>query len=422
MGTETCEQAPSPSTELMPGIFGSGTPGPAPTGDGYAGSRLRHLAWQVVFGGNRYDRAELAGAFGDLGTFIPFVVAYITISHMDPLGILLGFGLFKIWVGLYFKTPVSVQPMKAIGGAAIAHPEAVTPGMIWGSGLFTAAFWTVMALTGAITWLQKITTRPVMRGIMLGLGMSFIIEALKLAQDQPLLAVAAVVLTFLLLNNQRIPAMLVLLAVGISYSLALDPALLGRLAGVSLHFRLPELALGKISWSDLVLGTLILGLPQTPLTLGNAILGIAHENNELFPDRPMTVKTVALDHGFMNVVSTAIGGVPLCHGAGGMAGHVRFGARTGGALVILGLIVTFTGLFLSDSVTLIFGMIPQAILGVILLFTGLELASTIRDIGTEKEDVYVMLLTAGVAVVNMGVAFVAGVALYYALRKGLVRV
>lgn len=377
---------------------------------------------QAVFGGNRYDRGEFAGAFGDLGTFIPFVVAYITVNKMDPLGILLGFGIFKIFVGLYFKTPVSVQPMKAIGGAAIAHPEMVTSGMIWGSGLFTAAFWTVMALTGCITWLEKLTAKPVIRGIMLGLGMSFVIESLKLAQSQPLLAVSAVVLTFLFLTNERIPAMLLLLALGVGYSLVESPALLGQLGGVSLHFRLPEFALGKLNWTDLVLGTLILGLPQAPLTLGNAILGIAAENNELFPDRPMKVKTVALDHGLMNVVSTAIGGVPLCHGAGGMAGHVRFGARTGGALVILGVIVTFIGLFLSDSVTLIFGMIPQAILGVILLFTGLELASTIKDIGTKKEDVYVMLLTAGIAVVNMGVAFLAGVSLYYAIRRRIVRV
>ncbi len=90
--------------------------------------------------------------------------------------------------------------------------------------------------------------------------------------------------------------------------------------------------------------------------------------------------------------------------------------------MILGVIVTLTGLFFSNSVTLIFGMIPQAILGVILLFTGLELASTARDIGTKKEDVYVMLLTAGIAVVNMGVAFLAGVALDYAIRRRIVRV
>jgi len=396
--------------------------GPTSTSSAGRVDRVHHFARRLVFGGNRYDRSEFAGAFGDLGTFIPFVVAYITVNKMDPLGILLSFGLFKIFVGLYFKTPVSVQPMKAIGGAAIAHPELVTPGMIWGSGLFTAVFWALMALTGAISWLEKITAKPVMRGIMLGLGISFIIEGLGLAKEQPILAVVAIVLTFMLLTSERIPAMLLLLSLGIGYSLVQDTALLGQLSTVSPHLRLPEFTLGRLTWNDLVLGTLILGLPQAPLTLGNAILGITAENNKLFPDRPMKVKTVALDHGFMNIVAAAIGGVPLCHGAGGMAGHVRFGARTGGALVILGLIVTFLALFFSDSVALFFGMIPTAILGVILFFTGLELSSIVRDIGGRKEDIYVMLLTAGIAIVNMGIAFLAGLALYYAIRWSIVKI
>ena len=68
--------------------------------------------------GNEYNKMEFAGAFGDLGTFIPFVVGYITLNKMDPLGILVAFGLFKIFVGLYFRTPVPIQPMKAIGGMA----------------------------------------------------------------------------------------------------------------------------------------------------------------------------------------------------------------------------------------------------------------------------------------------------------------
>lgn len=376
----------------------------------------------MVFGGNRYDRSEFAGAFGDLGTFIPFVLAYITVNKMDPLGILLSFGLFKIFVGLYFKTPVSVQPMKAIGGAAIAHPEMVTHGMIWGSGIFTAVLWATLAVTGAISWLEKITAKPVMRGIMLGLGISFIMEGLGLAKEQPVLAVAAAALTFLFLTSKRVPAMLLLLALGIGYSLVQNTALLAQLSAVAPHLRLPELTLGRLTWNDLLMGTLILGLPQAPLTLGNAILGITAENNALFPDRAIKAKTVALDHGFMNVIAAAIGGVPLCHGAGGMAGHVRFGARTGGALVILGIIVTLTGIFLSDSVALFFSLIPTAILGVILFFTGLELSSTVRDIGDRKEDLYVLLVTAGIAIVNMGVAFLAGLALYYAIRRRIVKI
>ena len=90
--------------------------------------------------GNEYNRMELAAAFGDLGTFIPFVAAYITLNKMDPLGILVAFGIFKIFVGLCFKTPMPIQPMKAIGGMAIAHPESISHGMIWGSGIFTAVF------------------------------------------------------------------------------------------------------------------------------------------------------------------------------------------------------------------------------------------------------------------------------------------
>jgi MFS superfamily sulfate permease-like transporter len=311
--------------------------------------------------------------------------------------------------------------MKAIGGMAIAHPESITQGMIWGSGLFTAVFWLIMGFSGAVSWLHKITAKPITRGIMLGLGLSFVLEGIKMMGDQPFVAVIAAAGTFFLLSKERIPAMLVLLAFGMSVSLLFNPSLWNDLAQISAHFRIPEISLGRITWEDLLAGTLILGLPQAPLTLGNAIIGTAEENNHLFPDRPAKVKTIAVDHGIMNVVSTAIGGIPLCHGAGGMAGHVRFGARTGGALVILGLIVLFLGLFFSDSVATIFKMFPPCILGVILFFTGLELASITRDIGGNRSDVHIMLVTAGLAMWNMGVAYLAGLILYYGVEKKILR-
>jgi MFS superfamily sulfate permease-like transporter len=371
--------------------------------------------------GNEYNRMELAGAFGDLGTFIPFVAAYITLNKMDPLGILVGFGVFKIFVGQYFKTPMPVQPMKAIGGMAIAHPESITHGMIWGSGIFTAVFWLVMGLTGAVSWLHKITAKPIVRGIMLGLGLSFVLEGVKMMGAQPVAAVIALAGTFFLLSREKIPAMLILLAFGIGAALIANPSLWQEMSQISARLRIPEFSLGRITWQDLVAGTLILGLPQAPLTLGNAIIGTAEENNELFPDRPAKVKTIAVDHGFMNVFSTAIGGIPLCHGAGGMAGHVRFGARTGGALVILGVIVLILGLFFSDSVAVLFKFFPPAILGVILFFTGLELASISRDIGNKRSDVYIMLVTAGLAMWNMGVAYLAGLLLYYGVEKKVLK-
>lgn len=131
-------------------------------------------------GRNRYDRFELAGAVGDLGTLMPFLPGYITISKVGPVGVLVAFGLFKIIVGLYFKTPVPVQPMKAIGTAAISHPGAITPGAIWASGLFTGVLWLGMGLTGAVTWIARITSRPIVQGLVLGLGLGFILEGVKM--------------------------------------------------------------------------------------------------------------------------------------------------------------------------------------------------------------------------------------------------
>jgi MFS superfamily sulfate permease-like transporter len=372
-------------------------------------------------GGNAYDLQELAGAFGDLGTLIPFLVGYITISKMDPVGVLVAFGLFKIFAGLYFRTPVPIQPMKAIGTAAITHPGTIAQGSIWASGLFTGIFWLVMGVTGAITWIAKITSRPVVHGLVLGLGLGFILEGVRLMQGDWLLAVIAVAGTFILLSCERVPAMLVLLGFGVAVEVMRGPSLLGELGRMSFRLRLPEFALTKIGWEDLATGVLVLGLPQVALTLGNAIIATVEENNSLFPDRPITVRTVAIDHGVMNLVGTSLGGVPMCHGAGGMAGHVRFGARTGGALVILGALVLFVGLFLGDSVATLFRLFPRSLLGVILLFGGLELASGVKANNLQKEDRYVMLLTTGVSLWNMGAGYVSGLLLWYAFQRKWIR-
>ena len=375
----------------------------------------------MKIGGNEYDLQELAGAFGDLGTLIPFLVGYITITKMDPVGVLVAFGLFKIFVGLYFRTPVPIQPMKAIGTVAITHPGAITPGAIWASGLFTGIFWLVMGVTGAVTWIAKITSRPVVQGLVLGLGLGFILEGVRMMERDPLLAVIAIAGTFVLLSYERVPAMLLLLGFGVTVEMIREPSLLYELGRLSFKLRLPEFALSKIGWEDLATGVLVLGLPQVSLTLGNAIIATVEENNSLFPDRPITVRAVAIDHGIMNLVGTSLGGVPMCHGAGGMAGHVRFGARTGGALVILGSLVLFTGLFLGDSVATLFKLFPRALLGVILLFGGLELASGVQGRDFQKEDRYVMLLTTGVSMWNMGVGYLTGLALWYAFQRGWLR-
>jgi len=120
--------------------------------------------------------------------------------------------------------------------------------------------------------------------------------------------------------------------------------------------------------------------------------------------------------------SSLIGGVPMCHGAGGMAAHLRFGARTGGALVILGMILLVIGLFLSDSVTLLLQLFPRPVLGVLLFFAGVELALVVQDIKLKKQNLFVLVVTTGIAMWNMGVAYLTGLLLYYGLHRRWFRV
>ena len=375
----------------------------------------------MTLGGNRYDLRELAGAFGDLGTLVPFVVGYVTITGLDPVGIFVAFGVSLVGAGLYFRTPVPVQPMKAIATAAINHPATVTAGAIGVASLFTAALWLVMGLTGAATWLARITSRPVMHGIVLGLGLAFMLEGVRMMQGGMLLAVVALALTFALLSAGRVPALLVLLALGALVAIAREPALLDELLTLGWRPGLPRIAPAAFTWTDAVTGVLVLGLPQAALTLGNAVMATADENNRLFPARPVTVRTLALGHGVMNLVAGGLGGVPMCHGAGGMAGHVRFGARTGGAVVLLGVLLLATALLLGDSVTTLLELCPVPVLGVILFFGGLELAAGAQGGDADVQSRYVVAFTAAIAMWNMGAGYLAGLLLWHALRRGWVR-
>jgi MFS superfamily sulfate permease-like transporter len=322
---------------------------------------------------NRFDRMEWAGAFGDLGTLIPFVLAYISVMKLDPLGVPLGFGVCMVVSGLWYRTPFPVQPMKALGAVATtqAAPTAlITPQAVYSAGLVTGIIWLVLGLTGATSWITRFVSRPVVVGIILGLGLAFMLEGIKLMALGWLLSMAVLFVTLLLLSSRRVPAMFALLIGGAALAVIRDPALLEALRSVKFEARLPSFALAGIPWSDFVIGFVFLAIPQVPLTLGNAMIAIVEENNRLFPHRPVSERSVSISTGLMNLFSAGIGGVPMCHGAGGMAGHVRFGAQTGGAVIILGTLLIVLGLFFSGSIEIIFAVIPREILGVILFLTG----------------------------------------------------
>ncbi len=370
---------------------------------------------------NRFDRMEWAGAFGDLGTLIPFVAAYISVVKMDPLGVLLAFGISMVACGWFYRTPFPVQPMKAIGAVVAtqaAQVAVLTSASVIASSILTGLIWLILGATGLATTVARLVPRTVVIGIVLGLGMSFMLEGAKMMSTNWPLAAAAFVVAALLRNSRVLPAMFVLLLGGFAYSLVRDPQLVAQLGNISIGLRAPQLTVPTLAWNDMLLGMVYLALPQVPLTLGNAIIGTHEENNRLFPDRPITIRQVAISTGIMNLFSAGVGGVPMCHGAGGMAAHVSFGARTGGSSIILGVVLIILGLAFSDSIELLLQTFPLPVLGVILFLTGTLLATGNLQGITSKATAFIIVATAGMAVWNIAVAFILGLFLHQLHTRG----
>ena len=369
---------------------------------------------------NCFDRMEWAGAFGDLGTLVPFVAAYIAVLKMDPLGILLAFGVSMVACGFIYRTPFPVQPMKAIGAIAAtqaAHLPILNGNIIIAASLATGVIWLILGMTGLANKIARLVPREVVLGIVLGLGMSFMLEGTRMMSNNLPVACIALAAAFLLRTSRTFPAMFVLLLGGFAYGLVTDASLFENIRHISIGFRLPEMAVSSISMSDLFLGVVFLALPQVPLTLGNAIIGVKEENNKLFPDRPISIRRVATSTGIMNLFSSAIGGIPMCHGAGGMAAHYSFGARTGGASIILGTLLMILALAFSNSIELLLYAFPPAVLGVILFFAGFVLALGNLPDPALKQQTFITIATAGVAMVNVAAALALGLCLHQLFKR-----
>jgi len=312
--------------------------------------------------------------------------------------------------GLLYKTPIPVQPMKAIGSFSIAHPGQVSQGMITGAGLFSGLFWLFMSFSGLIKHIEKIFKTSVVKGIMLGLGVAFMTEGIKMMSKGPLLAVITIVLFLVLHRQTRIPVILILLLFGVIAEILTKPLLLKEIMQIKLSFEIPAVNLEPFKFKEFMAGVVFLALPQIPLTTGNGLMAVVAENNELFPERQITTQKTALTTGLMNILSPWWGGVPLCHGAGGMAGHVRFTVMLGAVLLIL-------ALFFGKSLTILLQLFPLAVLGVILFLAGAELARSAYYREGSQRDFYIMVTTAGTALWNAGAALLVGLLLDRLLKE-----
>jgi len=394
----------------------------------------------------RFDRLELAGSLGDLGTLLPLAIGMIMINGLSSSGLFLAVGLFFVLSGVYYGVTVPVQPMKVIGAYAIA--TAMTASQIAASGLLIALFLVLIGGTNAITLIGKYIPKPVVRGVQISTGTLLMAQGVKFMIGtskfqmlrevvEPYLTIQSLgpipvgiiigviggVLTLLLLENRKLPAGLLVVLGGIGLGL-----LFGTHEGfesLRIGIYLPEiLPFGIPSSVDFTFALLVLVLPQIPMTLGNAVIANADLSKEYFgvASKRVTYRALCISMGLANLFAFLVGGMPLCHGAGGLAAHYRFGARTAGSNLMIGAVFICLALFLGMHSLAVVYLLPMSVLGVLLVFAGSQLALTIIDL-KERKDLFVALLMLGITLAsNLAVGFVVGIAVAYAVKSEKLRV
>lgn len=369
----------------------------------------------------RFDRNELSGAFGDLGTDFPLIVGMILVGGLDAASVLVLFGAMQILTGVTYGLPMPVQPLKAM--AVIVITQRVSGDVLAGGGLAIGVAMLLLSVTGLIDALARAVPKSVVRGIQFGLGLQLASLALKdyvPADGAPGFALAAVafVITIALLGNRRLPPAPLLIALGVAYALALKLDG-GALAG-AVSFALPKLQ--PVTWDAILTGAVLLALPQIPLSLGNSILATRQVVADLFPEKRLTVRKISFTYALMNLISPWFGGIPTCHGSGGMVGHYAFGGRTGGSVVIEGSLYVALGLFFSGGFQTAIELFPRPVLGVILLFEAVALLLLLRDMLGSTRDFTIVAL-AGLAAFGLPygylVALLLGTALAYWWKSGV---
>jgi SulP family sulfate permease len=331
--------------------------------------------------------------------------------------------------------------MKVIGAYAIA--TAMTPSQVLASGALLGLFLLIIGGTDAITFIGKYTPKPVVRGVQISTGTLLMAQGVKFMigsskfqvvrqMAEPYLTIQHIgpipvgivigivggVLTLLLLENKKFPAGLVVILGGIFLGLILGTHEGFDKLNIGIYF--PKwLPFGFPTGIDFTFAFFALALPQLPMTIGNAVVANADLSYEYFGNdsKKVTYRSLTLSMALANLLSFVVGGMPLCHGAGGLAAHYRFGARTAGSNLMIGIVFLALAFFLGIHALAVVYLLPMAILGVLLIFAGGQLALTIIDMETRK-DLFVALLMLGITLAsNLAVGFLVGIIVAYVLKS-----
>ena len=368
----------------------------------------------------RFDWSECAGAVGDLGVLVPIAVALIVKNGLTPTAVLLPAGLLYVVAGLVYRLPVPVQPLKAFGAIAITHGFGADD--IAAGALLMGMIFLVLGGSGLLDWAAKVFPHPIIRGIQLSVGLLFCQLAWRLVSATPKAfadhkhsvwwlagATLVVIAAALIFRRREITLLLVLVAV---------VAMVLTFHG-SVTFGPSAVHTPHLSRAAFAAAAVALVLPQVPLSFANSCLATADTARTYFGDAAHRVRPgrLAITIGVANLFAGGISGMPVCHGAGGMTAHRVFGARSGGAPVMLGSVVIALALALGATMTAALSGFPVPILAGLLTVAGLLHVTLLKDLQSPAH--WAMAVAVGVIgfLSNLAIALVGALVVWWLVRS-----
>jgi xanthine/uracil/vitamin C permease (AzgA family) len=355
----------------------------------------------------RFTLGEFSGALADLGIMLPLVLALITLNGINPTSAFIVVGFAYILNAFSYHLPIPVQPLKSVAAVALAlglSSQMINAGSWWMAIIFLG-----LALTNATHLIQRLFPRPVVRGIQVGLGLLLLQSAWALVKPGSIWLVlgAVLVLGFFLLIRKEWAALAVVL-----YGLAVGLVNSG-FPGIAISPQLPVPQLPRPA--DFAPAFWLLALPQIPLSLANSVYATVDAAKQYFGEQaaPVTSRRLLSTMGVSNLAAALFGGVPVCHGCGGLTAHYRLGARTGGAPLMLGSFFLLFGLIGGVGLLPVLKLIAFPALGVLLAYVGVQHGLLAKDLRGWAEWVPAL----GVAVAswftrNLAIGFAVGLGLY----------
>jgi MFS superfamily sulfate permease-like transporter len=224
----------------------------------------------------------------------------------------------------------------------------------------------------------------------------------------------ALSIIIILINSKKIPSAILLMFLGFFIIF-----FTGVVHMSDIRFELPLFTFYIPNLEDLLVGMLIAGIAQLFLTLTNVMIATVSLVKDLFPEKEDVIdaNSLAFNMGAMNLITPFIGGIPLCHGSGGLAAQYAFGARTGGSMIFEGIIEIFLGLFFSQTLFVLFTEFPKAILGAMLLYTAFLLGRISFKKFNFKAFPIILISAILCFTFNITVGFIVGLVLYLVFRK-----